>query len=283
MKIPLNKIKKIVLKLTPVDYVLIIFFVFLFAFVSIFLRRENSYITLRVKVTDQSPFFIKNQPPDEYAYAFLKGDTERNELGQVTSELLDVQTYRNTPAKLVVYVNIRTKAVYNPQKKQYSLKGIPVSFGQTFLFNFSNVKFEGMIVEYPGFQQDKRVAIATVSAQLRNDNRYFSDTYGVPDFIANAIKVGDRVMNSNGEQMAKVLAVDVRPSERTVFTQSGDPRLIFDPKLKDVFLTVELKTYIVQGKIYMFDYQPVSIGEFLPLDLPHINIIPTIIGISEYK
>jgi len=64
-------------KLTIIDYLFIVGFIVAIGGFIIFFRRESVLITIRLKVTDLSPFFIKDQPPDEYAYAFQKGESER--------------------------------------------------------------------------------------------------------------------------------------------------------------------------------------------------------------
>ena len=106
-------------KLTIIDYLFIVGFIVAIGGFIIFFRRESVLITIRLKVTDLSPFFIKDQPPDEYAYAFQKGDAEYNELGQITATILDVSAYKTVPEKQVTYVTVKAKTVYDPRKKQY--------------------------------------------------------------------------------------------------------------------------------------------------------------------
>ncbi|OGG30178.1 hypothetical protein A3A63_00905 [Candidatus Gottesmanbacteria bacterium RIFCSPLOWO2_01_FULL_46_9] len=268
-------------KLTIIDYLFIVGFIVAIGGFIIFFRRESVLITIRLKVTDLSPFFIKDQPPDEYAYAFQKGDAEYNELGQITATILDVSAYKTVPEKQVTYVTVKAKTVYDPRKKQYSLKGKPISFGQTFLFTFARVKFEGMVVDFPSFQNTATPTATLVQAQIRTESREFSDTWGVPDFIANAVHEGDEVKDSKGNVLAKITSVTVVPARRTIITAAGSPIIIFDPQLKDVFLSLNLTTKIINDKIYMFDYMPVSVGSQIPLNLPTIAISPVITHIVQ--
>src|SRR4030042_3724909 len=66
-----------------------------------FFRRETTYVSLRLKVTDPNVQFINTQPFDEYSSSFVAGDKEVNELGQTVSEIVSVDTYKTDPIKQV--------------------------------------------------------------------------------------------------------------------------------------------------------------------------------------
>ena len=138
-----------------------------------------------------------------------------------------------------------------------------------------------MVVDFPSFQNTATPTATLVQAQIRTESREFSDTWGVPDFIANAVHEGDEVKDSKGNVLAKITSVTVVPARRTIITAAGSPIIIFDPQLKDVFLSLNLTTKIINDKIYMFDYMPVSVGSQIPLNLPTIAISPVITHIVQ--
>lgn len=261
-------------------FIIISFFILLGIF--ILFRRQTVYITGRFKVTDEN-FSTTRFPRDEYALSFVVGDTERNELGKVIAEIVNVESYKTTAESKVTYLDIKFSAIYNPRKKVYTLLGKDVAVGEIFTFRFSNAKVRTVVVDFPGFTgyQNMKPSTTTVQAQLRDDNRQFSDVYGVPNYLAYALGPGDTMTDSRGNVMAKILEVQVFPAKRTIVNSSGYSFQINDPNLKDVYYTIELSTKVANNKIYMFDYLPVEIGTRIPLFTKTVSVSPTIIKILQ--
>lgn len=245
-------------------------------------KRKVEPIIMRVKITDDNALYAKTLPGEEFANSFIVGDTEKDEAGRVVSEITSVDAYKVKSDQTVVYLNIKTNAVYNPNNNTYTIQGKNVAFGETFLFSLSKVKFRGLVVDFPGFR-DQGVVKQTktiVLAQLRDSSRFYSDTYGVAPYLANAVKKNDAVTNSKREVLLKVLDVSVKPAMRTI-TNNARTYQALDPELKDVFYTIELTTKQLNGQVYMFDYQPVIIGALVPINLPTVSVFPTIIEIQR--
>jgi hypothetical protein len=275
-------IKGSVKRITPLDYIILfVTVVFLLVFL-IYFRRENAFIEIRLKLTDPDVRNMSARSLDEYAMNFRVGDKEYNELGQVVNEIVRVDSYRTSSQGQVIYLNIRSKALYNPRKKQYSIQGKPVVAGQSFVFVFSPSKAQGIIVDFPGFTSTKDMPLKKliVRSQLQDEQRAYSDTYGVHKYIAQAIKPGDVVTDSNGVVLAKVLSVEVLPANRTIVTNNNTSMTIVDQELKDAFYTLEITAFKYGGRYYLYDYIPISIGQALPLNFPLISILPIIIDIK---
>jgi hypothetical protein len=213
----------------------------------------------------------------------MVGDSEKDELGRTEAEITSVDSYKTNQAGQVVYLDIRLKAIYNPRTQQYSLKGKNLIFGEFFDFSFRKAHVRALVVDFPGLRDSHNVTETKtiVKTQVRDASRSFSDTYGIPDYLAQGIKTGDAVRNSKGNLMAKVLDVQVLPAKRMVVSTSGQPFMIDDPYLKDVYCTIELSTIKVGGKAYMFDYLPVVVGAIVPFNTDTISVWPTIIQIVE--
>lgn len=283
----MNKYFKIIFhhakKLALLDYVFIGIFLSVVLAFFVFFKRSTVYIPITLKITDDNVLLADSSPKIDYAQSFIIGDTERNELGQPTATITNIDSYYISPNKQIVFVTIKAKAVYNARKKQYVVKSRPVVYGASIPFIFKNVIFTGLVVNFPNFetaQQVKRGA-TKVKAQLRYDSRDFSDISGVPNFIATSVKEGDLITNTNNEVMAKILSVEIYPAKRTVITSAGVAMNIQDPNLYDVFYTIDLTTKQINNKTYMFDYFPVLVGESIPLNFPTVSVYPTIIEILK--
>lgn len=248
-----------------------------------FLRREQEWITLRLKVTDRDVFYAKNNPFNFYSHAFVKGDIQFNGIGNKIAEITGVEKFIANPSSQTIYLDISIKAIYDPRSKKYSFKGRPIIFGQPFIFEFSNVKVEGIVTNFPGFldEIDVKEYKKIVKVQIEEESRDFSDVYGVRSFIAAAINIGDEYKNSNDEVLIKVIDKEVYPAKRTVFTDSGESFIISDLQLEDVYLTLEVKVKEINKKMYALDFVPLRVGEFLPLNFDKISLRPVITDILD--
>jgi len=271
-------------KLHPIDMAfmgiaLLSLIIFYFVF-----KRDVKFITIRVKVADNATVLQAfHSPSDEFMTGFIVGDTEKDELGRVVSKIVNVESYKTQPNQQVIYVDINTKVTYNPNRGVYSAQGKDVVFGESFTFSFSKVHFKGIVVDLPGLSSALHIKVTKtiVRAQVRYENRQFSDIYGVPSYMAGAFKVGDTVVDTRGNVLAKILELTTVPAKRVVFTSEGQPVEVSDPELKDMYLVIELVTKEVNGKIYMFDYLPVLIGETIPIYTQRADILPTITEIVK--
>jgi hypothetical protein len=280
-------------KLVFIDYLFIAIFLLIVLGGFLFFKRQTVYIPVTFKVADEGDlqaaalpkvnFGNSYTPKIDYAQSFIVGDTEKNEIGKPTATITNVESYSMGPTNQIIFVTANIKAVYNPRKKQYTIKSRPVTYGTSIPFIFNNVTFTGLVVNFPGFETAQEVTRGTtqVRAQLREESREFSEVSGVPPYIATAVRVGDTITNSNNEPMATVTSVDVRPATRTVITGGGAAVRSQDPELFDVFYTLELATKQVKDKIYMFDYFPVIVGEKVPLNFSSVSVYPTIVEILK--
>jgi len=275
--------KKILGGLALTDWIFVCFGAVLLLSFYLFFRREVIFITARFKVTDENILYAKTTPNNEFTTSFMVGDTERDELGRVVSEIIGVESYKTVPEQHVVYLDIKLKSVYNPRKKQYSVRGKNIIFGESFTFSFTKVRFKALVVDFPGFRDPQGIKFkkTIVKTQLRYDSRGFSDVYGVPNFVAAAVKKGDIVTDSKDNVLIKILDVSIQSAKRLVVSSSGQPFLVDDPYLKDVYYTIELATKEVDGKTYMFDYIPVLINTAVPINMNTVSIWPTITEIIQ--
>lgn len=277
-------LKKYFKKNIPIDLLFLgIGLIVLIVFYFFFFRRVQ-YVIVRFKVTDENVLYATTNPTNQYAESFVVGDHEKNELGQVTSEILGVERFNLRPDQQVVYLDMKLKAQYNPRTNQYTLRGKSLLYGETFEFNLMHSHFRGIVVRTPGDSEDMgKPEVIVVNAQLRYDSRYYSDSYGVPDFIAKSVHVGDTVVSSSGRILAKITNIKALPAKRTIVTSGNQLLEVVDPKLMDLFLTLELSSTIINGNTYIFDFVPLHINTELTLNFKDIYINPVITDIVGIK
>jgi hypothetical protein len=270
-------LKKWVKKLSWMDWIFVGCFFAIIAFFFFLTKREVVEILIRVKVTDDQILLAQPNPRVDYATTFEVGDAEQDNLGRKVVEIMNVDSYFTKPEQKVVYLDLKVKAIYNKNQNQYSMRGRPIIFGQPFSFRFSKVKFDGIVVGFPGDVLSRgEDSWTTVRAQLRWERNYFSDVEGVPPEIAASVKKGDKVFNSQGNVLAEVLNVEIKPAKRTVIASSGQALRVDDPLLKDVYYTLKIKTKKIDQNLYFLDYDPVSLWYVVPLNFPHVTIYPVV-------
>lgn len=247
----------------------------------IFFKRTVDFIPIRLKITDENALYAESSPGNEYALAFKEGDEERDELGQVVSKIIEVDSYATGDKSRVVYVTVLVKAVYNPRKGVYTLNGKKIVFGQSIILNFSKVFVKGLVVDFPGYMDDLNVEKKTikVKAKIRDESRSFSDTYGIPDYYFKPLKVGDSIFLDK-ETGVKITQISAKPADRVVV--SGYRAVsIKDPVLFDVTIDLEMNVKKIKGVYYIFDFIPIKVGSVIPLSFPEVNIYPTITEIES--
>ncbi len=275
--------KKIFAKITVFDWIFIGLAVVTVLGFYLFFKRDTVFITAKFKVTNDNVFFQADPLQSEFALGYMVGDSEKDELGRVNAQIVSIESYKTAPNNQVVYLDIRLKALYNPRTEQYSVKGKNIIFGESFDFSFRKSHILAMVVDFPGFRDSKEIQSTKtiVKTQIRDTSRSFSDTYGIPDYLANGIHPGDTVKDSKGNVLAKILDIQILPAQRMVVSSAGQPFIVNDPYLKDVYCTIELSTTKIQGKTYMFGYIPVIVGNVVPFNTDTISVWPTITQIVK--
>lgn len=278
-----SKLKKLYTKITVFDWVFIGLALLAVLGFYLFFRRDVVTIAVTFKVANDNVFFPAEPPRDEYALGYMVGDSEKDELGRTEAQIVSIESYKTGPNGQVVYLTIKLKALYNPRTKQYSLKGKNIIFGEYFDFSFQKAHIRALVVDFPGFRDPSTIkkTKTIVKTQIRDSSRSFSDTYGIPDYVANAISVGDTVKDSKGNVLAKILDMQVLPAKRMVVSNTGQPFMVNDPYLKDVYCTIELSTQEIGGYVYMFDYLVVAVGNYIPFHTSYYSVWPTITQIVE--
>jgi hypothetical protein len=283
-----NNVFSVIKKLTILDYIFAAFFVFLVLFILSFFRRSDKDITIRFRVTSpeslyETDIYGPKSPTNDYAYAFQVGDAETNELGQIINQITAVDRYPISPTRQIIYLDMKVKTSYNAHNQQYTFKGKPVVFGQSYSFVLKNVKFDAIVVDFPGFEENLHVENkkVTVKAQLLYASRQFSEVYGVLPYLAEAVKKGDQMKTSQGNILVEVKDVSITPAKRTTISNTGQPIVISDPLLKDVTYTLEINAKKIGDKLYLFEDLPIELDQGVPLHLEKVSVYPTIIEVDQ--
>ena len=270
-------------KVPILDWMLILIALCSIFVVYLSFRREVRYITVTFKVTDESYMNSYKVVPNEFADNIVKNDTIKDGLGRVAAEIEDTHKYNTDPYNKVVYVDIKLKALYDPRADQYSYYGRPLVSGVSHKFTFSKSEFNGIVVDIPSRHKTGEVIYSesVVKARIYDNSRNYSDIYGVQEYITKTLFKGKKATDNNGDVVAQIEDLTIMPAKRTIIRMDGETVIADDPLLKDVYLTIRLKTRLSNNTKYMFNFVPLEVGVILPLNFGDVNIWTTITEIVQ--
>ncbi len=275
----LKYLKAKVKTLKVFDWVLIgVALVAVIIFAVIFFRK-TTYITATISVGEDSMGYggwWDTGPKKWLANSFYKGQKEKDGLGRVQAEVLDIFAYDKTPARKSVYLKVKLNTVYNRGTNTYTYKGMPVLVGSLLKLDLENVHAEGYITEMQGFPSLAPKQTITVEAQIREDNPVYSGTSGTKDYVANALQTGDKVYDNNGNPIITVRNVKVVPAEASVPTSDGRLIKTTDPLRKDVFLTLEVVVQKAGNNFYFLNDIPIIIDQQIPINTSKASVFAVV-------
>lgn len=268
-------------KLHLVDYLLLSIFSFLVLTFLIFFFRAGKYVKVTVKVTDKNILYSQNTPPSWFAYLFKKGMKEKDGLGRINAEIMDVYYYDSFLNQKAVYLTLNLRAVYNNRTGQYKYEGSPLSVGEGLRINLEKILIDGLIVRVEGLENLYEEAFYILKTQLIELDSVFPETTGVEPFVAEAIKIGDKVFDSRGDTVVEVLGKEVYPAKKNTFDNFGNIRQNVDPRKKDVYITLKVKAKKISNELYFLDDNRLKINSMIPLHFEGLSIWPTITEIKK--
>jgi len=267
----MRKLKSFIKRIGIFDIFLIGILIVLFASFFLFFYRKVEAISIRVKVTDIDILYASTNPQTWYADRFQVGDTERDALGRVVSEIVGIESFNINSNTKVLYLDLKIRAVYDKKSRMYSAKGKNLVFGSPIRFNLSRVTFDGIVTDSPSIKMQKNLKVfdTQVKALIR----------GGEPLILQSVKKGDKALDSKGNIMVEVIDVKIRPAEKVTQTDRGELLLRYDPLFKDAIYTLNIRTRVFDKEPFMFDNIPLKLGETVPLNFEQVSLFPLIVEI----
>ena len=292
LNILIKKINLLSKRLHVFDWILIgltVLTIIVFAFLFF---RKSIYIVATVKVGEESvaysswltgsPYWNDTSGTKMWFADILRvGQAEKDGLGNVKAEILDIYSYDKTQTRKTVYLTLRLNAVYNKASDSYTYKGVPVLAGSKIKLNLDNLYVEGLVLNVGG--QKKPRDIITVEAQIREENSTFLETSGTKAYLADAIKVGDEVKDNKGETLIKIIDKKVVPARKTIITSDGRVVLGYDPIRREVYLTLEVSAEKIGDRYFFLDDIPILIDQIIPINTSSVSVFPIVTRFISVK
>src|SRR3989344_8740241 len=92
--------------------------------------RKSEFITVTIKVGEEDvrslPWMVDSGSRTWFKELFYEGMKEKDGLGRVNAEVLEVYSYDTAPSRSDIYLTIKLKTVYSRATNQFTYKGISV-------------------------------------------------------------------------------------------------------------------------------------------------------------
>ncbi len=287
-------IKQLIGKVGFLEAIGIALLLFIAASGYLFLSPKSSDVTVTVRLADKDLIWLDSGSPKGIpAEAIREGMVEKDLFGRTVAEVIRVVAFDQPRSesyyvnKKTVYVTLKLRAAYNPKRDQYRYEGTLLQVGDWIRLTVQSTVINGIVVMLPA-KDRQELKWMTVKTQIKNEGPFlyepFNETTGIDRFAADAINVGDKATDSDGNVLAEVLDKRVQPASVMTGDQYGN---IYDkkhPRKVDVFLTVKVAVRKVGNEWYYLDVLPVKVNVPLPLFLSNIDIEPRIteiVSVSE--
>lgn len=251
--------------------------VILFAYVFF---RKATYITATVKVGEEDiryqPWFTQVGSRVWFSELFYVGMQEKDGLGKVNAEVEKIYSYNASPETKALYLTLKLKAVYSRAQNQYTYKGNPVLIGYPIKMFIDRLYVEGLVISIEGIADLRERQNLIVEAKLIEESPTFPETSGVKEYIAEAIKVGDKAKDNNGETIIEILEKRVESAKKVVTTSDGRVVVQRQPLKRDVYLTLGINAIKIADRYFVFDDIPILVGLEIPINTSKYFIQPQV-------
>lgn len=275
--------KNIYNRLTLFDFILVLIFILSIIFFAVVSYRKTDFVIVTVKVGDDD---IRQSIPgvkDWFSQLFYVGMRDIDGLGKPQAEVIDILSYDYSPNQKALYLTLKLRALYTQKTNKYTFKGRPLLIAHPIKLELDNLSVSGLVTSMEDVKDPREKVTIIVQAQAWNESPSFSETIGIRPYIADAIKVGDKVLDSQGNVLLEVVDKKIENAKRVIFVNAGQSRLGENPLLKDIKLTLKIQATRINDKYYFFDDVPIRIGTSIPINLPFLSIWPEITNITSVE
>lgn len=283
----MKKFKTKLKNLSLFDRILIAFAILGVAFFAYVFFRKSSYITVTIKVSEESIFYepwrVETGTKTWVSQLFYQGMKEQDGLSRTTAEVLSIKSYDTLPSRKAVYLTLKIKSVYSRASNQYTFKGRPVLIGSTVRLYLDRLLVDGLITHVEGVKDSREKETLIIETQIREENPVFLETSGTRKHIADALKIGEEIKDDQGNTVIKVLNKRVENAKRTVITSDGRIIVGTNPLRKDVYLTLQVEALKIHDKYFLFEDIPLLIGEKIPINSSTVSIEPEVTEIRSFE
>lgn len=225
------------------------------------ISQADQYVTVEMIASGGDWWERLPQVPHWLADPVVPGAAEYSIGGQKLAEILETKKYQEDTNKILW---AKVKLLVTPDKARggWRFQQMPLEIGSTLTIEPNSVKLTGSVIaiEGVGAAGNYKSVVATVKLYYRRP------------WLNDAINVGDKAADDQGNVAAEVLEKSSALAERTITTASGQVFVGHDPLYRDITLKLKLQAVNRGGKFYFNQIQPIKIGNKLWIPFGNVNL-----------
>lgn len=238
-------------------------------FISRVLLQKEEFITAELFASGGEWWWNNPEPPHWLVDPMVVGAKEYDPQGNVLVEVLDTRKFEVGQRKML-WMKVKLRVTPSDKAKQYRFRREPLQVGSLIYVAPNNVKIFSNVMWIEGVDQTRVESQKTVTLK----------EYDIFPWTAEAIKVGDTMKSDDGKVLAEVLEVSSVDSETTTVDDQGSIHVRSNPTRRDITIKVRLATTQSNGLDYFSYFQPLKIGFYMWVPLPHINMSGNIVAVE---
>lgn len=263
-----------------------VLFIVLGVITFLYFTRSTETIEVRLFLTEREWSKTWENYPDNFFMEQLEpGMVEKDELGSVEAEVLDITSNRLPYTHNIALGTFRLKANYNKRTNVYSFQGKPLIIGDYQRLRIGGVRVQGYVMDVAQHIkpiEEKKVFI-TVSIEdiLESDrNIQNSRSNGILKETADALSIGQTIENLSGEAVLEITELELTPATRTFFTPTGQFDQL-DYSLRAGTMTVEATVHSINDVDYWNFTEPLQVGRRITFPFEHAAVPVRIIEVRD--
>ena len=285
------KNKKNLVEYLPKLFTLLFFCLAIIAF-SVFFLRKDTFIDVRIFVTEREEAKYWLNYPDGFSMNNIQvGMSYKNELGQELARISNVYRINTSYQHEIALVTLHLKATYNNKTQSYSFQGQPLVVGGYRSIELSGAQISGYVTDVGENLAPLKEKYFVVTGELDDATeatRGLNNTKvkAVNKEILQNISIESTIVDSINRTVVEILDIQTRPAVRVEYMQ-GTRYSGVDPELISGKITVRLLTQEIDGHDYWNFLFPTQVGQLVELNfdkaiLPfRITSIDSVEGINE--
>ncbi len=225
------------------------------------LQRKSTWVNIRISVANVDWWYKGSSPAYWYAHDLKVGDIVKNSFGEVVAEVINVDNYALGGPYRAIYVDLKIKVDFDQKKNQYLYEFKPITVGSSLLLNFSNQQLRGLIVA----MGDKAIEYSYKTIKVTKT--------GVLPFFAEQVTVGSQIHNTQGDLVAEILDVKIKPNKWYQFSDiRGKTIEVNNPDFRNLEIILKIKTFKDLGIDFYVDESVIKLGARVWLQFPNFAL-----------
>ena len=167
-------------------------------------------------------------------------------------------------------MKVRKKVTPSGRSKKYRFRREPLQIGTVIQVSPNNVHVNANVISIEGVGKIGEPVERIVIMRL----------YGIFPWHAEAMTVGSKMVDSNGDILAEIIDAQISQSQEFVSDDRGVGHVTINPLRSDVVIKIRVRGQRFEGIDYFAEFQPLKVGFFILFPFDNVNVEGVITGIE---